>query len=378
MRFTVSKSSFQQTLKKCIGAIDNRVTLPALSCFRITARNGAVAVDATNLSMHINATIQGAQVESGGSTLIAARKLAQIVGALPDGDVLFCTDAKDGQGADGAAEKAIVQSGKAKYSLNCMDAAEYPPLEGGELSDMFTVRAGELTRCIALVDYAASTDETRRQLNSVLLSLRGGALTVAATDGRRLAVSEIAVGGIDGQDGREADAILPVAFASGLARMIDGEEDSTMRVSANASVMRFTLQNSVVMTKLIEGSYPNFRQVIPNETNGGTARVQRQALLDAIGRVSMIADGVASVAVRFTGEQVVAKANSAMFGEAVDVLDAGFSGGDLTIAFNPTFIMEPLRAMDSDIAEVRFTDEAGPCIITDNAGFLYVVMPMRN
>ena len=371
MKFSVSKEDLSKALKKCIGAVDARANLPVLSCFKITANDDAVTIEATDLSIFIRTTIN-ATVAEPGTMAVAAKKLTQIVSALPNDAILFDAVNSD----DGSIQKVSIACRKSNYALVCMGATDYPSAVDVASELSFSINAASLVRNMALVSYARSDDESRKQLNGVLCSLRSGTMTIAATDGRRLAMTEMKLPE-DSAAIADADAILPAEFVANFSRMVEGGAEGDIKVAMNNAMMSFSMSNTTIITKLIEGTYPNFRQVIPESTKT-TARVARQPLLDIINRVAMVTDeGAVSVNVTMADSQLTAEAKSALVGEASEVIDAGYDGEPIGISFNPLFFIEPLKNMDCDILEMKFNDDSGPCIITDNDGFVYVMMPMR-
>jgi len=220
--------------------------------------------------------------------------------------------------------------------------------------------------------YAVSSDETRYVLNGVYMSLKSSKLTVVATDGRRLALverdTEIPKGG-------EAEIILPTKAVAELQRLLGEKGEAKLSVGENQII--FNLNGTTLASKLIEGTYPNFRQVIPSETK---ERVpwERELFLAALHRASILASEKSqSVKLNFAKNILTITATTPEVGEAKETLAINYKGKDLTIAFNPQYLMDPLRNLDADEVFLELTDELSPGVVKLNEPFLYVLMPMR-
>jgi DNA polymerase-3 subunit beta len=220
--------------------------------------------------------------------------------------------------------------------------------------------------------YAVSNDETRYVLNGVFMGLKGDKLTVVATDGRRLALIEH---DIEVPKGSEAELILPTKAVNELERLLADKGDVKLSIGENQIL--FELDSTTLASKLIEGTYPNFRQVIPTESKERIA-LERELLLAALHRASILASEKSqSVKLNFAKNTLTITATTPEVGEAKETLSINYKGKELTIAFNPQYMMDPLRNLDADEVFVELTDELSPGVIKVNAPFLYVLMPMR-
>ena len=304
-----------------------------------------------------------ALVEVPGATTLPARKTAQIAAALPSGDVVLDTDDH---------HSTAVSSGRAFFRILGISADEFPrdTAFSGEWS--FGLPAIELRKALAKVSYSTSEDENRQVLSGILLSVREGMLTVAATDGRRLALVERP---LDGEGVAEGDVILPGKVAAELGRMLEGEGNVVVQLSESRASFEFG--GTVVTSKLVEGTYPNYRQVIPG-TFAQSVAIPRLAFAEALNRVSMvISDTSSAVKLSLRTAEMVVSATSHEVGEAKEPVEVSYEGGPLDIAFNPLFFTEPLKNLECDQIIMRFNDEYSPVALLGDEGFIYVVMPMR-
>jgi len=222
------------------------------------------------------------------------------------------------------------------------------------------------------VSYAASPDESRRVLNGVLLSLRAGMLTTAATDGRRLALVEKAL--TESMPG-EGDVILPPKAVGEILKLESGDQPLTVQLTERQ--VSFRAGNTLVSSKLVEGNYPNYRQVIPS-TFTHSLVIPRQEFQTVLNRVSMVvSETSASVKIRLEKAAMNVSATSTEFGESSESVEVSYDGRTIQIAFNPAFLLEPLKHLESDQVIMQFNDEYSPISLTGDEGFIYIIMPMR-
>jgi DNA polymerase-3 subunit beta len=249
---------------------------------------------------------------------------------------------------------------------------EFPRFPQPDGAKTLKIEQAVLRDMLRKTAYAASTDETRYVLNGVYMSFKGDKLTVVATDGRRLALVERE---IEVPKGAEADLILPTKAVAELQRLLGDKDEVNIAVGENQIVCN--LGATTLVSKLIEGTYPNFRQVIPTEAKE-RVQLERETLLAALHRASILASEKSqSVKLSYTKNTLTITATTPEVGEAKETLSINYKGKELTIAFNPQYLMDPLRNLDADEVFMELTDELSPGVIKINAPFLYVLMPMR-
>lgn len=362
MKITVSRDHLLNALRLVGNVVSSRTPMPVLSTVLAETAEGWLHMSATDMEMSVRTAIPAVVEEAGGTTL-PARKMAQIVGALPAGDVSLATD--EGQATS-------VACGKAFFRIVGLDPKEFPKDSGFTEEWSFVVPGRELRKALAKVSYSTSEDETRHVLNGILLSVREGMMTVAATDGRRLALVERHLSGEGIADG---DVILPAKVVTELGRVLEGEGDVTVRLSAARASFEFG--QTLLVSKLVEGTYPNYRQVVP-ATFAQSVAIPRIAFADALNRVAMVvSESSAAVKLSLKPAEMVVSAMSAEVGEAKESLDVSYEGEPLAIAFNPLFFTEPMKNLECDQLILQFNDEYSPVAMSGDEGFLYVVMPMR-
>jgi DNA polymerase-3 subunit beta len=220
--------------------------------------------------------------------------------------------------------------------------------------------------------YAISTDETRYVLNGILFSFKENKLTLVATDGRRLALVDLE---IEFPRSQEVDIIVPTKAVTELGRLLGDEGD--VRLSVGENQVAFQINDTLLASKLIEGNYPNYRQVIPGEAKERVT-LERELFLNAVHRVSLLSSEKSnSVKLVFTKNNIEIAANTPDVGEAREALAVAYKGREFSIAFNPEFLQAPLRALTNDEVYLDLIDEMSPGVIKIQSPFLYVLMPMR-
>lgn len=362
MKFQIDREVFQDALNQVQHVVSNRTTLPILSNVLIEADELGLQLSTTDLDVTITKRIS-ADVEQTGKTTLPARRLASIVRELATEDIEFSVD--DGNVAE-------VRSGPSFFKILGLPSNEFPEIGEFKEAKEFTIDQKLLRDALRKTSYAISTDETRYVLNGVNCIIGEGMLTLVATDGRRLAMVEQ---DLEFPEGNESGVIIPTKAVHELMRLLDDEGEMKMYLTSNQA--GFELNDSNLVTKLIEGNYPNFRQVIPGDANHRVT-IERETLLNAVKRVGLLAnEKTNSVKFVFDDNQLSISANSPEIGEAEESIDIRYDGQKITVAFNPEFVMAPLRNLDQDEVFLDLIDESSPGVIKVDEPFLYVIMPMR-
>ena len=362
MKFTISKESFLEAIQQVQHVVSARTTLAILSNVLLKAKDGSLALTTTDLDVGVSGSV-AADVEEPGATTLPARRLATIVRELPAEEVEVSVDEKN---------IASIRSGPSFFKVLGLSSEEFPPLPRFEDAREFTIDQAVLRDCLRKTSYAISTDETRYVLNGILFSFKNGNLTMVATDGRRLAMVTHEV---EFPQSHEIDMIVPTKAVNELSRLLGDEGDVIIRVTN--SQVGFDLGPSVLVSKLIDGNYPNYRQVIPGDSKERIA-LEREVFLKALSRVSLLASEKSnSVKLIFTPGNVEIVASSPDIGEARETLAINYKGASITIAFNPEFMMAPLRNLTADEVYLHLIDEISPGVLRSGDSFLYVLMPMR-
>jgi DNA polymerase-3 subunit beta len=362
MKFSVSKDKLLEGLSTVQNVVSTRTTLPILSNVLLQAVEGELRLTTTDLDVGVRGRVE-AQVERTGATTLPARRLFSIVRELPAAEIYAEVDTKN---------LASIRSGSSYFKILGLPEEEFPPLARFENAKEFLIAQKDLKDALRKTSYAISTDETRYVLNGILFSFKDNKLTSVATDGRRLARVDLE---LEFPRSQEIDVIIPTKAVVELQRLV--KEEGEVKLSIGENQIAFELNDALLVSKLIEGNYPNYRQVIPAEAKERIT-LEREIFLNAVRRVSLLASEKSnSVKLIFSKGNMDIVAVTPDVGEAKESLPVMYKGKDFSIAFNPEFLMAPLRNLPNDEVFLDLIDEMSPGVIKIHGAFLYVLMPMR-
>ena len=362
MKFSATKEKLLEGLQQVQNVVSTRTTLPILSNVLLQAKEGAVHLTTTDLDVGVRGSFE-ANVDKVGATTLPARRLFTIIRELPSSEIAIEVDGKNA---------ASIRSGQSFFKILGLPEEEFPPLPKFENAKVMTMRQKDLHDGLRKTAYAISTDETRYVLNGVLFSFKENKLTLVATDGRRLAMLDIE---LEFPRSHEAEIIVPTKAVTELQRLL--KDDGEVKISVGSGQIAFDLNNTLLVSKLIEGNYPNYKQVIPSEAKERVT-LERETFLNSLRRVSLLAsDKSNSIKLNFSKNNIEITANTPEVGEARESLPVAYKGRDFSIAFNPEFLMAPLRNLTEDEVFFDLIDEMSPGVLKIQTPFLYVLMPMR-
>jgi len=362
MKIKIKKEAMIEGLQKVQSIVNPRTTLPILSNVLFKAENDRLWLSATDLEVSVRASVPAEVIKEGGSTL-NARRAFSIFRELSAPEIEIDIDDKD---------TATIKSGSSFFKLIGISEDDFPPIPKFDGGRVYSMERGVFRAMLEKTHYAASSDETRQVLNGALMSFRDDKLTVVATDGRRLALVEQE---IEFPKGSEGDLIIPTKTIGELIRTLGDE--GNLKILATDKQVAFEFGDILIVSRLIDGTYPNFRQVIPAQSDQRIP-VERESLLIAVRRAAlMTTDQSKSVKMLFMKNKLEVVTETPDVGEARETLPIKYSGKDIVVAFNPEFLVEPLRNLESDEIFMEITDELSPGVIKSDVPFLYVLMPMR-
>jgi DNA polymerase-3 subunit beta len=361
IKFRVTKEKILAGLQNVQNVVSTRTTLPILSNVLVQAGTKGLDLTTTDLDVAVRCTVEAEVTKAGGTTL-PARKLFSILKEVPAADNEIEVDDNNA---------ASIRCGSSFYKIMGLPEEEFPRFPQAEGKSL-KIDQGIMRDMLRKTAYAVSSDETRYVLNGVFMAFKGDKLTVVATDGRRLALVEREM---EVPKGMEAELILPSKAVGELQRLLSDQGEAKLSVGENQII--FNLGGTTMASKLIEGTYPNFRQVIPAEAKERVP-LERETLLGALHRASILASEKSqSVKLNFGKNNLTITATTPEVGEAKETVAINYKGKEIAIAFNPQYMMDPLRNLDADEVFIELTDELSPGVIKVNEPFLYVIMPMR-
>ncbi len=367
MNLTISKEQIINGLQAVQNVVSTRTTLPILSNVLLRAEGERLEFTATDLDVTISCGVE-AKVKKAGASTVPVKRLFGIVRELNNAEIDLEVDDKN---------VCSIRSGPSFYKINGLSADEFPPLPTFKDDKKVVLPQETVKGMMKKTSFAISTDESRYVLNGIFISLKDHKMTMVATDGRRLALADEEV---DISENSQGEFIVPAKTVNELNRLLQDKGELEMHYAENQA--SFSLKDEkgssvLIITKLIEGNYPNYRQVIPAETKERISLV-REEFLHALRRAEiMTSEKSNSVKLSFGKNKLEITANSPEVGEAKESLAINYKGPEMAIAFNPKYMIDPLNALANDEVFLELIDELSPGVLKINGPFLYVVMPMR-
>jgi DNA polymerase-3 subunit beta len=367
MRFTISREKLQEGLAAVAASIPGKTTLPVLANILVETTERGIRLAGTDLDIAVSTEV-AADVETPGSITIPAKKLQEIARELPPSPVKI---------AAAGEQRVTLECGRSRFKLLGLPKDEFPAFPAVRFEESWRVKSGDLQKLIQHTSFAVSTEESRPILNGVLWELRPERMRMVATNGHRLARMELPATGAAGQTG---DLIIPPKALDQIRRLFPAEEE--LEIARGDNHLGFRSPFTAVYTRLIEGPYPNYEQVIPKD-NEKVAVADKGALTSALKRMSVIAsDQTHRIRLSFNTAMLKFSVQTPDLGEASDELPIRYEGDPLDIGFNAAYLLEILRNMPTD--EVKLTFKAPERAATiepegwsDAAQYLCLVMPLR-
>ena len=362
MKIKIIRSKFIEGLKKVQNIVAGKGSLQIIQNAMLEANEGKLSLVTTDIDISIKSSVECEVLEAGATTL-PVKLLFSTISSCAEGVVELETDFQ---------ERARISAGSAAFKLSGMNVADFPALPSTENAFAYELPQATLREMLRKTSYAVSQDETRKTLKGVLMSFKEGKLTMVATDGRRLALVEHE---IEFPAAAEKDIILPSKVVAELQRSLSS--DGEVKITIEKTQVAFNLGETQIYSKLLDEIYPNYRQVIPQSCSQ-KIEVDRKLLLDAIDRASvMMMEESSSTRLTFDSNQLLVSSVAADIGEAKDVVPIKYGGEKIEIVFNPSYVKDPLKAIDEDEITIELNNGSSPAVIRCSVPFLYVMMPLR-
>ena len=367
MRFTITRQNLYNGLVAVSASIPSKTTLPVLSNILFATDGDGVWMSGTDLDVAVRVRVP-AEVAEPGSLTAPGRKLQEITRELPDQPVEVTT----------RSDQIELRCGRSHFKLNGLPADEFPALPSVGFDEGWTVKGGDLQRLIHHTSFAVSTEESRPILNGVLWELGSGEMRMVATNGHRLARMTVPV---ESSTATSTDFIVPPAALQQVQRLF--RDDGDLSVARNGNHLGFRSGMTEVYTRLIEGAYPNYEQVIPKD-NDKYAVVEKRALESAVRRMAVVAsDQTHRIRMAFEPGRVHLNVLTPDLGEGHDEMELEYEGEEIEIGFNANYLLEVLRYMPTDEVKLTFKAPEGAATLEpvgegeDGIDYLCLVMPLR-
>ncbi|HEY8638368.1 MAG TPA: DNA polymerase III subunit beta [Solirubrobacteraceae bacterium] len=366
MKISCSGAELLSQLQAVSRVASTRSAVQALSGVQVAAEDGGVELRATDMEVGLRMPLV-AEVERAGSAVLPGRLTLDVVRALPSGPVTLELRA--------AEQDVEIKSGSATFHIRTLRGEDFPPLPDPGGDAVVDLPAGAFVDTVNRVARSASRDDTRPILTGILVSASGTDLRMVATDSYRLSVKETTL-----------ESALPTAFEANvparalqeLARLAQGHEGESLSIGARPNQVVFQLGGAVLSSRLIDGQFPNYRQLLPDAYEH-ELQIAGGELTDVVRRISLLAQRNAPLRLAFAEGEVTVSAQTPDVGEASETLPVAFSGEAFEIGFNPEFLRDGLESVESGDLVLKLISPLRPGLIeaADGSGFLYLIMPIR-
>jgi DNA polymerase-3 subunit beta len=372
MKIRMVRSELLTALQRVQGVVEKRTTMPVLSNLLIEAQGGGIQIFATDLEIGLKGAYEGEVLEQGAVSL-SARKLYEIAKELPEGPVSLSVQENNW---------VLIEAGQGQFRIMGLSKEEYPTVPMLEESSTISVKRDLMLELIKKTIFAVGDNDARYILNGVLLHLdwtkEKKALRCVGTDGHRLAVIQRELGPQASGNGQDRDLIIPKKAVLELRRLLEEDsEDLALGFGKNQLVIQ--KKKITLFTRLMEGTYPNYQQVIPKE-NDKKVPVPRQDFEGALRRVAVLSrEKTNAIKLSLEPGRLTLVASNPELGEAKEVMAVPYKGENVQTGFNARYLLDVLGAFETDQAVLEFKDSLSPCLVREgkDPGYLCVIMPMR-
>lgn len=371
LKLVIDRSVLLKALGHVQSVVERRGTIPILSNVKIEADKGSLRLSATDMDIAVMESVT-ASVEIQGAITVPAQMLYEIVRKLPDGAQIELSKSED-------AQKVTVKAAQSRFSLSSLPADDFPAMSEDDMKHRFAITADECKALIEKTRFAISTEETRYYLNGVYFHATEDAgasvLRAVATDGHRLARIQIALPqGAENMPG----VIVPRKTIAELIKLIeDGVQQ--IEISLSETKIKFVCGGAVLISKLIDGTFPDYDRVIPSG-NDKIMEVDGKLFAVAVDRVSVISSEKSrGIKLSLKAGKLTLSATSAEQGSATEELEVKYAADPVEIGFNSRYLLDMMAQVEGEAAQFVFADSQSPALVRDPAdvGALYVIMPMR-
>ncbi|MGD2076232.1 MAG: DNA polymerase III subunit beta [Gammaproteobacteria bacterium] len=365
MKFTIDRESLLKPLQQVIGVVERRQTLPVLGNLLIVASPDGLQMTATDLEVEIQARVN-LEVKQAGEVTLPARKFLDICKALPEGALIEVSVRE---------QKAQIRSGKSRFTLTTLPAADFPVVEHIQGDCRFSIAQNKLKELIDRTQFSMAQQDVRYYLNGLMIEIGDDSVRAVATDGHRLALCDMPVD-IDAAAARQV--IVPRKGIQELQRLLE-ETKAPVDVEIGSNHLRARTGEVCLTSKLVDGRFPDYERVLPK---GGDKQViaNRELFRQALSRTSILSnEKYRGIRLYLNTDNVKIQAHNPDQEEADEEFEVSYQGDGLEIGFNVTYLLDVLSAVRSDDVELTLSDSNSSCLIRQpgTEQYRYVVMPMR-
>lgn len=363
MKIVVQKDEFQKQIASVINAVNPRATLPILSNIHILAdKTKGLILTGTDLELSL-ISFGEAKIEEEGNITVPGKKLQDIIRELPQGEFELSSSKNN---------TVTIKAGNANFKVMGLGSEDFPKMAEINKNEAIEIEQKDLKECIQLTIFAVSKDETRYVLNGVLFSVVQGEIKMVATDGRRMAfIKKIIEGGSE----KKMESIIPTKAIHELSRALG--EQGKVHVIIKENQIIFSFEDQAIVSRLIEGHFPNYEQVIP-KTETTQIKTDRDKLLAAVKRAALLTSTESqAIKVDIGKKSIMVSSKAPNMGEAREEVEAETEGDELVIGFNPNYLIDVLKNLNMESVSIGLSHPEKPAVIKGKDGYICVIMPMQ-
>ena len=367
MRFQCNKDKLADGLNTALKAVSSRSTLPILQSFLLKSAGQAIKCIGNDLEMGIEATVP-ANIAEEGMIAVNARMFFEIVKKMPDGEITIASE--------GTTIK--IASGRSEFNINAEDSKEFIMLPEVEKNRALTLPQAVLKKKISQTIFSISLDDNRKVLQGELFDIVGGSLNLVAIDGYRISIQSMPLK----DEYPESSIIIPGKTLSEIQKILSAEEEDLVSIYFTDKHILFEMDQTIMVSRIIDGAFPKYMQMF-SEDFKTMIEIDRHKLLYGIERAALLAreSKKAPVKLEIKDNRLIITSNTEL-GTVYEELEITQSGDDITIAFNPRYLLEALKAIEEDTINLRFTIASNPCIIRpalaeQSEEYKYLILPIR-
>jgi DNA polymerase III subunit beta len=362
MRITIKKQDLLEAVQIVVGAVGTKNTLPILSHILMEAEPSFLRLTATDLDIGITHT-QPIEILESGQTTVPAKRFLDIIKELPQEEIKITTKKNN---------TMIIEAGNTLFKLLTVPQEEFPRPPKPHKSDVLTIQQKILKEMLQKTIFAVSKEETRYVLNGILLETQTNKIQITATDGRRLASIQ-KPHNIELKENKRV--IIPSKTTQELQKVL--KEEGEVIIIFEKKQIIFTMQNTSIVSRLIEGDFPDYQQAIPQKTNNKLI-INRENFIAAIKRASLLTTPESqAITLRLTTNKLTITKTTPEIGETTEEIEAQYTGQELQIGFNPTYLQEVLKNLNDQQVSIELTGPDKPGVIRINDEYIYIVLPMQ-
>ena len=361
MKIKIEKEGFSNAIQTVQNVVSTKSALPILANMLLIAQNNSIKLITTDLDVGISCVLP-VNIQEAGAITVPTKRFGDIIRELPSDSALISSKKNN---------MITIETESCQFKIMGLPAEEFPKLPEFKDREIIKLEQSNLKDMLRLTSFAVSTDESRYVLNGILLNIQRNNLTLVATDGKRLAVINKK---LTEMSDKEVNIIIPIKTVQELNRNLQDEGELSLTIGQNQAL--FDLGDVTIISRLIEGEFPDYRQVIPAASEY-KMRVNREEFLLAIKRASLLTTpDYQAVKLEVFKDKLVVSKSTPDVGESSESVPIEYKGKEVAIGFNPTYLIDVLKNLGGEFIELELTDSEKPGVIRTD-GYVYIVLPMR-